>query len=99
MEFEFFYEFSLTCLHVSKINFGFLKRTECLKSDKKQVQQSFPNYIKFMTSGKFLPRSSKLINLSPILFKDGMLRIEGRVRHSNFTQEQIHSTLLPKIIQ
>ncbi|XP_018407213.1 PREDICTED: uncharacterized protein LOC108783203 [Cyphomyrmex costatus] len=62
----------------------------------KVVQQhSFPEEYKALSSNKSLSTSSGILTLNPFL-DDGLIKVGGRLRHSNLTQDARHPVLLPK---
>ncbi|XP_029054752.2 uncharacterized protein LOC114882037 [Osmia bicornis bicornis] len=56
---------------------------------------TFQQDIKDLKTGKFHPKS-KLRSLHPFLDKRGMLRVGGRLQHSNLPFAQKHPILLPR---
>ena len=44
---------------------------------------------------KLLPKDSSLINLSPSLDKDGLLRIGGRLENSDLSEKEKHPYIIP----
>ncbi|XP_018394544.1 PREDICTED: uncharacterized protein LOC108773282 [Cyphomyrmex costatus] len=62
----------------------------------KVVQQlSFPEEYKALSSNKSLSTSSGILTLNPFL-DDGLIKVGGRLKHSNLTQDARHPVLLPK---
>lgn len=59
-----------------------------------QATEFYAN-IQPITSNKCLSSNSKLINLSAIFDKEGVLMVRGHLHHSNVIQGQIHPILLP----
>ncbi|XP_036144286.1 uncharacterized protein LOC118646100 [Monomorium pharaonis] len=57
--------------------------------------EEFEPEIKALRSGHSVPRSSKLIALHPFLDDKGVLRVEGRLKHSACPEETKHPILLP----
>ncbi|GBO33493.1 hypothetical protein AVEN_208733-1, partial [Araneus ventricosus] len=62
----------------------------------KNVQANcFAQEIQCLKSGQQLPNSSSLINLSPFLDEQDILRVGGRLKNSNLPIERKHPILLP----
>ncbi|GBO33831.1 hypothetical protein AVEN_201914-1, partial [Araneus ventricosus] len=62
----------------------------------KNVQANcFAQEIQCLKSGQQLPNSSSLINLSPFLDEQDILRVGGRLKNSNLPIERKHQILLP----
>jgi hypothetical protein len=62
----------------------------------KQVQEvEFPE-IQILKHQKTLPAKSKLISMNPFLDKEGILRVGGRLKHSNLHPDQKNPILLPR---
>lgn len=63
----------------------------------KQVQKAVIRVdIQRITSNKCFIWNSNLLSLSPILHKEGLLRVGGCLCHANLTQDEIHTNLLLK---
>ena len=59
--------------------------------------ESFANEIKQLKSEKkMVPESSGISQLDPFLNNRGILRVGGRLRKSNLTEEENHLVILPK---
>ncbi|KYN07165.1 hypothetical protein ALC62_01874, partial [Cyphomyrmex costatus] len=58
-------------------------------------QHSFPEEYKALSSNKSLNTSSGILTLNPFL-DDGLIKVGGRLKHSNITQDARHPVLLPK---
>ena len=59
--------------------------------------KSFANEIKQLKSEKkMVPESSGISQLDPFLDNRGILRVDGRLRKSNLTEEENHPVILPK---
>ncbi|XP_041989097.1 uncharacterized protein LOC121740468 [Aricia agestis] len=56
--------------------------------------QSFPLEYKLLQGKKSLSSKSKLLNLSPFIDNDGLIRVGGRLKSSNYTYDKIHPILL-----
>ncbi|XP_030747892.1 uncharacterized protein LOC115876302 [Sitophilus oryzae] len=66
-----------------------------LKSLIKAAQnQSFPEEISRLLDNKGLPDSNVLSKLNPFLDANGILRVGGRLKHSDFPREKKHPILL-----
>lgn len=62
----------------------------------KQVQnQSFASEFKHLCNSKPISPKSKIISLNPFLDENGLIRVGGRLRHSDFSYEKRHPVLLP----
>ncbi|GFW74342.1 integrase catalytic domain-containing protein [Trichonephila clavipes] len=55
----------------------------------------FPLEIQCLLKGKQIPNSSSLLNLSPVLDENSILRVVGKLKHSNLTVNQKHPMLIP----
>lgn len=55
---------------------------------------AFPIEIGMLSKGKSIDGKSKFLSLSPF-FKNGLVRVEGRLHHFHFTYNQNHSILIP----
>ncbi|XP_018405223.1 PREDICTED: uncharacterized protein LOC108781668 [Cyphomyrmex costatus] len=58
-------------------------------------QHSFPEEYKALSSNKSLNTSSGILTLNPFL-DDGLIKVGGRLKHSNLTQDARHPMLPPK---
>ncbi|GFY25006.1 uncharacterized protein TNCV_2691971 [Trichonephila clavipes] len=54
----------------------------------------FPLEIQCHLKGKQIPNSSSVLNLSPFLDKNSILRVGGRLKHSSLTVNQKHPMLI-----
>ncbi|GFV89345.1 integrase catalytic domain-containing protein [Trichonephila clavipes] len=85
--------------HSSQRTIGSLTATElsrasiCLIRNVQSVH--FPLEIQCLLKGKQIPNSSSVLNLSPFLDENSILRIGGRLKHSNLTVNQKHPMLIP----
>ena len=62
----------------------------------KNIQQcSFAKEIQCLVKGSALPKNSRLINLSPFIDSNGLLRVGGRLKNSNMTFKKQCPMLLP----
>lgn len=57
-------------------------------------QVSFPEEYRCLESGKQLKAKSSLLSLNPFLDKEGVLRVGGRLRKSNFNLDKKHPMLI-----
>ncbi|XP_051166617.1 uncharacterized protein LOC127284933 [Leptopilina boulardi] len=55
----------------------------------------FANEIKCLKNGTFLSLKSKLLTLNPFLDTNGILRVGGRLAHSDLLEKQKHPILMP----
>ncbi|GFT30948.1 integrase catalytic domain-containing protein [Trichonephila clavipes] len=55
----------------------------------------FPLEIQCLLKGKQISKSSSVLNLSPFLDENSILRVGGRLKHSNLTVNQKHPMLIP----
>jgi len=62
---------------------------------KKTQKQSFPNEYERLLHKKKLDADSSILSLSPFLDEDGIMRVGGRLQHSNFNYSERHPALLP----
>ncbi|XP_052855782.1 uncharacterized protein LOC128264382 [Drosophila gunungcola] len=62
----------------------------------KEAQKCFKNDYNLLMENKPLQSSSQLIKLSPIISKDGLLRVGGRLDNSQLPADVKHPILLPK---
>ena len=58
--------------------------------------QHFGKEINLLTTGKLIPRDSKLLRLAPFLDEKGLLRVRGRLQLSDLAYESKHQLILPK---
>ncbi|GFV43338.1 integrase catalytic domain-containing protein, partial [Trichonephila clavipes] len=85
--------------HSSQRTIGSLTATElsrasiCLIRNVQSVH--FPLEIQCLLKGKQIPNSSSVLNLSPFLDENSILRVGGRLKHSNLTVNQKHPMLIP----
>ena len=56
----------------------------------------FQEEVTLLREGKQLPKSSKILNLTPFLGEDGLLRVRGRLQFSDLSYEEKHPVILPK---
>ena len=56
---------------------------------------AFSKEIRQLTSNKALPNKSPLRKLNPFVAEDGILRVGGRLSHSNLSREAKHPPILP----
>ena len=62
----------------------------------KKVQQAeFSDEMKILKGGKELPNKSKLVALYPFLDDQGILRVGGRLKNVNISDEARHPAVLP----
>lgn len=63
-------------------------------------QDSFPDELRLLKTGKPVPSNSKLLTLSPEFdASDGLIRVGGRLRRAEaLNQDRIHSTQLSSIL-
>ncbi|GFR24570.1 integrase catalytic domain-containing protein [Trichonephila clavata] len=54
----------------------------------------FPLEIQCLLKGKKIPNSNSVLNLSPF-YENSILRVGGRLKHSNLTVNQKHPILIP----
>ncbi|GFR10248.1 integrase catalytic domain-containing protein [Trichonephila clavata] len=52
--------------------------------------------VSYLSAGKQLPSSNKLIPLTPFYDDFGIIRVGGRLKNSIFPESQKHPILLPK---
>lgn len=57
--------------------------------------EHYTKEIQYLYKVKHLPERSKLIDLHPILDKDGIMRVGGRIGNSNRPYEQNHQAIIP----
>lgn len=63
----------------------------------KYVQNlAFPQDLTAILRGDSLPSRSSLVKLDPFIDSDGVLRIKGRLQHSDLPYDSIHPIILPK---
>ncbi|XP_071582573.1 uncharacterized protein, partial [Temnothorax nylanderi] len=63
----------------------------------KSIQNaSFSSEIKVLQKGQSLPKSNSLAILTPYLDSDGLLRVGGRLQHSQLPDNSKHPLILPK---
>ena len=63
----------------------------------RQVQfESFEKEIESIACGDHLPRNSTIRQLNPFLDKDGILRVKGRIKHSELTDSCKQPIIIPK---
>ena len=79
--------------------FKFLTTTEINQSRiillRQALFQSFLNEYKLMSFSKPVPSNSKLKCLNPV-FDEGLVKVEGRIRHPNIPNESKHQIILFK---
>ena len=61
----------------------------------KEVQLLFKHQISMLQRKGELPKDDKLASLSPFIDQNGILRVGGRLRHSDFPADVAHPILLP----
>ena len=59
-------------------------------------QSYFSEEINFLRSNRELPKTTKLIQLSPFLDKENLIRVGGRLRNANITFNTKHPIILSK---
>ena len=70
---------------------------QATKSVIKTVQQkSFSEELKHIETGKDISRESALTKLSPYLDKSGLLRVGGRLLHSDLETTEKHPLIMPR---
>lgn len=57
---------------------------------------SFPQEYDSIENNRLLPRNSKILQLSPFLDSDGLMRVQGRLQNASVNQSQKHPIILPK---
>ncbi|XP_067209400.1 uncharacterized protein [Linepithema humile] len=63
----------------------------------KEVQRAtFQRELKLLSEGKVLPKSNSLIRLTPYIDAVGILRVGGRLRSSNLSDNAKHPAILPR---
>ncbi|XP_068140060.1 uncharacterized protein [Drosophila tropicalis] len=62
----------------------------------RNAQTCFQDDYKLLLANKPLRSRSQLAKLSPMIDKDGLLRVGGRLHHSQLSTEAKHPVLLPK---
>ena len=58
--------------------------------------EAFRNDIESLKRSGKLPKSSLLAKLSPVIDKDGLLRVGGRLNQADLSNEERHPIILPK---
>ncbi|XP_076849002.1 uncharacterized protein LOC143497110 [Brachyhypopomus gauderio] len=58
-------------------------------------QEEFKDEITCMLEGRELPKQSSLRKLSPVIDKDGMIRVGGRVSSADLLDEEKHPLIIP----
>ena len=73
-----------------------LEEMNTAKRDILRVAQniSFPNEMQSLTSEKDIKKSSHIKSLCPIL-SDGLIRVGGRLHHSDISYDNMHPVILP----
>jgi hypothetical protein len=66
-----------------------------LKIIKKAQEAEFASELKCLQEKNPLPRKSKLLQLDPFLDARGVLRVGGRLKNSNLSENQKHQVILP----
>ncbi|UYV61264.1 hypothetical protein LAZ67_1004155, partial [Cordylochernes scorpioides] len=73
-----------------------------------ELKSSIHNIIRFIQSSEFqseitcckqkksLPTNSRLLSLNPFIDESGLLRVGGRLRHSNLQFDEKHPIILPR---
>ena len=56
--------------------------------------RSFPAEVSQLQKGQPIHSNSKLLSLSPVIGKDGLLRVGGRLSHANLSMSQKHPIVL-----
>ncbi|XP_072043021.1 uncharacterized protein [Amphiura filiformis] len=63
----------------------------------KYVQrQTFPEYRTLQAGTSHVKKGSSIANLDPVMTKDSLLRVGGRLRHATITEAAKHPIILPK---
>lgn len=60
----------------------------------KTQQQSFPNEYENLTNKKPIAQKSRLLSLNPF-FRDGIIRVGGRLKNSKISYDRQHQVILP----
>lgn len=58
-------------------------------------KENYPREITALTMGKSIPRDSIISKLNPFLDKNGLLRIKGRLDHTDLSYESKHPIRIP----
>ena len=61
---------------------------------KKSQEESFAEEIKTITSERRIKKSSKLLPLNPIMDKNGIVRVGGRIKNANLPYDAQHPIIL-----
>ena len=59
-------------------------------------RQDFAPEIQQLEAGRPLPNRSRLLRMNPYLDEQGLLRVGGRLRHSDLSLDAQHQVLLPR---
>lgn len=59
-------------------------------------RKAFPNALARLQKGKLINSTDSLISLNPIIGRDGLLRVGGRLQESSLKYDQKHQIILPK---
>ena len=57
--------------------------------------EAFGNDIKYLQRSEKLPKTSTLAKLCPVIDKDGLLRVGGRLNQADLSNEERHPIILP----
>lgn len=76
-------------LTVSEIKYAFCKLVRVVQ------QNSFPEEYKSLSNGDIISKGSRLLSLTPFLDTDGVMRVGGRIKFSDFCFDKKHPILLP----
>ncbi|XP_053685891.1 uncharacterized protein LOC128735430 [Sabethes cyaneus] len=78
---------------------GPLTTIELQRAEYKVIQlvqaEGFPNELKALARGEWVPRSSPLRWYNPFIAEDGLLRVGGRLGHSRESDDAKHPIVLP----
>lgn len=58
--------------------------------------EAFSSEMTYLEKKKDIQSESKILSLNPFLDENGILRVGGRIKHSNLTFDQKHQIILPK---
>lgn len=59
-------------------------------------RESFPKEYECLSNNKEINVTSAIISLTPFLDREGIMRVGGRLKHSDMLQEARHPMLLPR---
>ena len=57
--------------------------------------ETYKDEIDRLTSSERLPKTSPILKLSPVVDKDGLLRVGGRLEQGGLNYEEQHPLILP----